>query len=169
MKRSALTFIAISTVSLSGCAQMMNLGDMMWTESKHAVNKVVTPVKMALRGKQNYNAPVFAAHDLDPIYSPYSVYPAQTSRRIVNTPQIAPPPPPMQNAEAGGMPNLSYVKMGGGTSITDWQNCQNMAGSYVTPHGAGFMITPGFDQCMRGKGYIPEDEALSMMDRQAAP
>jgi len=172
MKRSALTLIAISTLSLSGCAQIMNFGDMMWTESKYVVNKVVSPVKMALRGKQTYNEPVFASHDLDPVYTsstPYAPSSAQTSGRTIPTPRTAPMPPPPQSADMGGMPNLSYVKMGGGTSISDWQNCQSMAGSYVTPNGAGFMITPGFDNCMRGKGYIPEDEALAMMDSQAAP
>ena len=166
MKRSALTLIAFSTLSLSGCAQMMNLGDLIWTESKYAVNKVVTPVKMALRGKQSYKEPVFAGHETDPVYMPYSDY---APRRTINTPQYAPPPPPPQSADMGSMPNLSYVKMGGGTSISDWQNCQSMAGSYVTPNGSGFMITPAFDDCMRVIGYIPEGEALAMMDRQAAP
>ena len=166
MKRTALTLIAISTLSLSGCAQMMNFGDLMWTESKYAVSKVLTPVKMALRGKQSYNEPVFASHELDP---DYGSYPASPQRRVVNTPQVAPLPPLPQSADMGGMPNLSYVKMGGGTSISDWQDCQNTAGSYITPNGAGFMITPAFDGCMRAKGYIPEDEALAAMDSQTAP
>ena len=173
MKRSALTLIAISTLSLSGCAQMMNFGDLMWTESKHAVSKVFTPVKMALRGKQSYNEPVFASHELDPIYASYPAHPtqysAQAQQRVINTPRYAPPPALPQSAEIGDMPNLSYVKMGGGTSISDWQECQNMAGSYITPQGAGFMITPAFDGCMRAKGYIPEDEALAAMDSQIAP
>ena len=67
------------------------------------------------------------------------------------------------------MPNLSYVKLSGGTSISDWQSCQSEAGGYIQPAQNGFTIRPDFDYCMRVKGYIPEGEALEFIDSEFLP
>ena len=55
--------------------------------------------------------------------------------------------------------DLSYVKIGGGSKISDWQSCEGQAGSYFLTTATGFLVAPEFDSCMRSKGYKPEAEA----------
>ena len=66
-------------------------------------------------------------------------------------------------ARTAEIPDLSYVKIGGGSDMTDWQNCQRENGQYMRPSGDGFQIDPGFDLCMRNKGYLTEQEALKVL------
>ena len=61
------------------------------------------------------------------------------------------------NEEIGD--SLSYVKMGGGSQISDWQGCEAEAGNYFLTTATGFVVAPKFDSCMRAKGYKPEAEA----------
>jgi len=61
------------------------------------------------------------------------------------------------NKEIGD--SLSYVKMGGGSKIADWQQCESQAGGYFLTTSTGFVVAPEFDSCMRTLGYKPEAEA----------
>ena len=61
------------------------------------------------------------------------------------------------NEEIGD--SLSYVKIGGGSQISDWQACEAEAGNYFLTTATGFIVAPQFDSCMRTKGYKPEAEA----------
>lgn len=54
---------------------------------------------------------------------------------------------------------LSYVKIGGGSTMAEWQSCEAQAGGYFVPSAGGFTVMPAFDRCMRGHGYITEAEA----------
>lgn len=54
---------------------------------------------------------------------------------------------------------LSYVKIGGGSSMAEWQSCEVKAGGYFLQNARGFTVMPAFDSCMRSKGYITEAEA----------
>jgi hypothetical protein len=68
---------------------------------------------------------------------------------------------PMHSSEPQ---SLSYVKMGGGSQIADWQACETQAGGYFITSPNGFSVEPGFDSCMRAKGYKPEAEAQAELD-----
>lgn len=54
---------------------------------------------------------------------------------------------------------LSYVKIGGGSTMAEWQACEAQAGGYFLQTSSGFTVMPAFDSCMRGYGYITEAEA----------
>lgn len=60
--------------------------------------------------------------------------------------------------------SLSYVKMGGGSKISDWQACEKQAGNYFIPTSSGFTVAPKFDSCMRAAGYMPEAEAQATLN-----
>jgi len=69
------------------------------------------------------------------------------------------------NQEIGD--SLSYVKMGGGSKISDWQACEKQAGGYFNTTSTGFIVEPKFDSCMRGAGYKPESEAQAELSASA--
>jgi len=54
--------------------------------------------------------------------------------------------------------NISFVKMGGGSNMQDWVMCEAEAGGFIRVVQGGYLIDPGFESCMRGKGYKPESE-----------
>lgn len=64
-----------------------------------------------------------------------------------------------QAAASSGADSLSYVKIGGGSQISDWEACEKRAGGYFNPTASGFTVNPSFDACMRSSGYMPEEEA----------
>ena len=66
---------------------------------------------------------------------------------------------PVRQASAEQTGALSYVKIGGGSRMSDWQSCETQAGGYFRMGQTGFTVEPAFDTCMRGLGYITEDEA----------
>lgn len=63
--------------------------------------------------------------------------------------------------------SLSYVKIGGGSKISEWQDCEKQAGGYFIATPTGFIVDPKFDVCMRGFGYKPEAEAEAILSVQA--
>lgn len=203
LKRTAVALSCVATLGLGGCAQIMNFGDLMWSETKHATYKTSHKVMAMLRPKAKRAEPVFVytqpqraqsrsypqAPALRGQTSPqyrayearsYETRPYNSAPLYASAPRAAATPsaqyqsrdvePALAGApETSGMPDMSYVKMSGSTSISDWQSCQAQAGSYIQPQGAGFVIHPNFDGCMRQRGYIPEREALVFMERQALP
>lgn len=56
---------------------------------------------------------------------------------------------------AAGITPKTYVRLKGRTSINDWHDCELIAGDYSGPE---------FERCMRSKSYVPEAEALSILD-----
>ena len=69
------------------------------------------------------------------------------------------------NQEIGD--SLSYVKIGGGSKISEWQDCEKQAGGYFIATPSGFIVDPKFDVCMRGFGYKPEAEAEAILSAKA--
>lgn len=103
----------------------------------------------------------------------------------VTRPTIAPTPAPAPQSSSVYTPNaqaktegssarrvadidsssLSYVKMGGGSNIADWESCEATAGGYFIPSSTGFSVLPAFDRCMRERGYKSEAEAIAALER----
>lgn len=55
--------------------------------------------------------------------------------------------------------DVSYVKMGGGSDMADWQACETLAGGLFVIDTSGYEVDPQFDACMRARGYKTEREA----------
>ncbi len=55
--------------------------------------------------------------------------------------------------------DISFVKIGGGSNMSDWTSCQQQSGSYYQMTKTSYRIDPNFENCMRGKGYKLESEA----------
>ncbi|WP_371396646.1 hypothetical protein [Fretibacter rubidus] len=72
------------------------------------------------------------------------------------TPEAAAPMQPSQTAQTGA---LSYVKIGGGSRMSDWTSCETKAGGYFNMTATGYTVEPAFDACMRDLGYLTEAEA----------
>lgn len=77
----------------------------------------------------------------------------ETDSKVPSAPQIW----QAANQEIGD--SLSYVKISGGSQISDWKGCEAEAGNYFLTTASGFVVAPKFDSCMRAKGYKPEAEA----------
>ncbi len=71
------------------------------------------------------------------------------------------------NKDVGG-DSLSYVKIGGGSKIADWQACEKRAGGYYLARAGAVVIDPKFDSCMRAAGYKPEAEAEAELRQKAS-
>lgn len=233
LKTLLMSSVMASTVTLSGCAQMLNLSDMMWTGTKNFTVKSGQKIASVLRPRAKREEPVFVFNERgeavpqqgvetytptytsDPYASPYasngyssqpysyggqdaytsgtysapsSTYGASTYQSGTNyygdasynhnyTPgqstgetyyygPQSPQPVEVEQSYADNrfLPDMSYVKLSGQTSISDWQSCQAQAGGYIEPEGHGYKIRSDFDYCMRVNGYLPEREAIQYMD-----
>lgn len=101
----------------------------------------------------NYRNPVYSSqHNL----SGYDNPPAVPSR--VAQVQAAPPLAAPQTSN-----NISFVKMGGGSNMQDWVLCEAEAGGFIRVVQGGYLIDPGFESCMRAKGYKPESEVADQL------
>jgi len=112
----------------------------------------------AFSAPQNLIMPVSAAQAAA---SAPSAAPASVPAQMATMPSAPTPALAERQAEAQ---SLSYVKMGGGSQIADWQACETQAGGYFIASPNGFSVEPGFDSCMRAKGYKPEAEAQAELE-----
>lgn len=67
---------------------------------------------------------------------------------------------------------LSYVKIGGGSRMSDWTSCEAKAGGYFNMTATGYTVEPAFDACMRSLGYLSESEAdakFAQLDAAQSP
>ncbi len=97
-----------------------------------------------------------------------------TPQRSHVLPSLRPTSNPGKYAQAGEqlagavsqVQDASFVKIGGGANMVDWQACQSMAGDIYISAGQSYSVNPAFETCMRGKGYLPESEAVQIMGAQ---
>ncbi len=66
-----------------------------------------------------------------------------------------------QNLAQRQTDDISFVKIGGGSNMHDWLTCETQAGGFIHVTQSGYLVDPGFESCMRGKGYKPESEAAA--------
>ena len=102
-------------------------------------------------------------------YAPTPIYQAPQSSAITSPLRPSSAPDFISNDPeqlAGAAPvsaDASYVKMGGGANMADWQACRQSAGEIYEALGSSYQINPAFDGCMRTRGYLPENEAVRLM------
>ena len=101
----------------------------------------------------NYQAPVYAPQSYQ---SAYGHPPAAPSRVVEARPEAPLATPQPSN-------DISFVKMGGGSDMQDWLMCEAEAGGFVRVVQGGYLIDPGFESCMRAKGYKPESEVAGQL------
>lgn len=96
----------------------------------------------------NYQDPVYAPDSYQSVYGNPPIAPARVVQAQPRAPLTAP-----QTSQ-----DISFVKMGGGSNMHDWLMCEAEAGGFVRVVQGGYLIEPGFESCMRAKGYKPESE-----------
>lgn len=101
----------------------------------------------------NYLAPVYAPQSYQAVYGNAPVAPS----RVVEAHPTAPLAAPRTTQD------ISFVKMGGGSNMYDWLACESEAGGFVRVVKGGYIIEPGFESCMRSKGYKPENEVADQL------
>ena len=96
------------------------------------------------------------AYSQQPYRSEYSHLPVAPSRIVEAQPRKSVAATPTSN-------NISFVKMGGGSNMQDWVMCEAEAGGFIRVVQGGYLIDPGFESCMRAKGYKPESEVADAL------
>lgn len=103
----------------------------------------------------NYQSPVYVPQRYQREYDTSSVIP----RRVVEAQPVAPITAPRSSND------ISFIKMGGGSNMQDWLMCEAEAGAFVRVVQGGYLIDPGFETCMRTKGYTPESEVADVIGK----
>ena len=101
----------------------------------------------------NYQEPVYSPRSYQ---SEYGTPPVAPSRVVEAQPTVPIAAPQPSN-------DISFVKMGGGSDMQDWLNCEAQAGGFVRVVQGGYLIDPGFETCMRSRGYKPESEVTGLI------
>jgi len=101
----------------------------------------------------NYQAPIYAPQSYQSAYG----HPPVAPSRVVETWPAAPLAAPQPSND------ISFVKIGGGSNMQDWLMCEAEAGGFVRVVKGGYLIDPGFESCMRAKGYKPESEVADQL------
>lgn len=166
-----------------------------WGYTKSAANFVASPVTKLLRSapepkyvfedatreqnmaKQAFNSDGHSAYSKSfdaaafaqlpvpqtPTYqAPASSTVPVAPRRVVQAQQTAPLNAPRISND------ISFVKIGGGSNMQDWVMCEAEAGGFVRVVEGGYLIDPGFERCMRTKGYVPESEVADVIGTDRA-
>jgi len=60
-------------------------------------------------------------------------------------------------------PRGVHLQMMGASNMQDWLMCEAEAGGFIRVTQAGYLIDPGFESCMRSKGYKPESEVAEQL------
>ena len=102
----------------------------------------------------NYQEPVYGPDSYQSVYGNPPVAPARLVQAEPRAPLAAP-----QTSQ-----DISFVKMGGGSNMHDWMMCEAEAGGFVRVVQGGYLIEPGFESCMRAKGYKPESEVADQLN-----
>lgn len=155
MSAMRMGLILSAAMTLSGCANMGPFGSSLWDGTQSLASNTVDLFRPAPRTQAAYSGQ-YTAQERTTAQPDYRLRgpiaaPVQTVEATVET----------KTFSEGDQ--LSYVKMGGGSSMADWQACEREAGGYFTPREGRYGVNPNFDRCMRIKDYLPESEAQSRM------
>ncbi len=151
MRIRTLAVVALMGFGLSGCS--------LWTKSDKTAQTQTTQADANLRTtpQQAYDfdgqaydvnihnsASNYTSYSQSAVYSQYAGYQVE----LYNT-------GPSYSAVAFTDPRLSeFVKLNGESETADWQNCETRSRGYLFMSEYDFMLDPGFEVCMRNKGYV---------------
>lgn len=151
MRTLGLVLIATMGLSVSGCSQVSNVFKKKPHYHANDGTAVYTTAEASLRtapqqpyqfADQSYDVEIF---DSASQYTGYSVELYDTQ--------------PRYTAAAYTDPRESeFVKLNGESEAADWRNCEVLNRGYLFISEYDFRLNPGFEVCMRNKGYVLSTE-----------
>ena len=143
MRIRTLAVIALMGLGLSGCS--------LWTKSDKAAQTThsetalrTTPQQAYDFDGQGYDANIHSASANYSGYSQYAGYNVELYSTGSN--YVA--------AAATDPRESEFVMLNGESDDMDWQNCETRNRGYLFISEYDFMLDPGFEVCMRNKGYV---------------
>ncbi len=146
MRIRTMTVIALTGLGLSGCS--------LWNKSEKAADVSYTDASLRASPQQAYqfDGQTYAVdvYDAASQYapSPYAGYAVE----LFNT-QSA-----YSVAAFSDPRQTEFVKLNGQSEPIDWQNCETRHRGYLFMSEYDFILDPGFEVCMRNKGYVLSTE-----------
>jgi len=99
----------------------------------------------------------------------HHVQPIMTPREMTSQRTVESAPAPKYAAlsqDTSAQPShdpVSYVKVDGTLSMSDWMACEQRTGGAFIVTRSGTTVASDFDSCMRERGYVPESEADAIL------
>jgi len=188
-KPTQIAALGLAVIAISGCAEMGSLGKYAWEKTENVADFLYKPVASLLRetpeqayvfdDTTDYDIEFFAESDVSTI-APYTPVNETHSDIKFSTQNYAIDIFETQTVYAGDevdyadndlnyfdqddsleISGTSFVKIGGGSNMQDWMNCETEAGGYMTWKNDEYVISQDFEICMRINGYVLEDDLKS--------
>lgn len=141
MRIRTLTVIALTGLGLTGCS--------LWTKSDTADATAQSDTSLRTTPQQAYQFDG-ETYDVD-IYDGASQY-AGYAVELFDT------QPSYSAASYSDPRQAEFVKLNGQSETSDWQNCETRHRGYLFMSEYDFGLNPGFEVCMRNKGYVLSTE-----------
>lgn len=183
--------LGIAIIALSGCAEMGSLGKYAWKKTENVAGFLYKPVASLLRetpeqtyvfdNTADYDVQLFAESDVSTqqSYAPVNdlnsgmdftsqdygieVFDTQTVYAGDEVDYAENDLDYFDQDDSLDISGTSFVKIGGGSNMQDWMNCEVESGGYMTWENDEYVISQDFEICMRMNGYVLEKE----LDRQS--
>lgn len=147
MRTRTLAVMALLGLGLSGCS--------LWTKSDSSdasahsdTNLRSTPQQAYQFDAQAYDVEIYDSASQYAGYSQYSGY-------IVELYDTAPNYSPVTYSDPR---ETEFVMLNGDSEPTDWRNCETINRGYLFISEYDYGLNPGFEVCMRNKGYVLSTE-----------
>lgn len=160
MRTVELAIVSLIGLGLSGCSQISNAfqkkphyhtndGTVIYTDNEAGLRS--SPVQPYQFADQNYDVEIYdGASQYYSNTSQYSGYGVELyGSQAAYTHHVMSTDP--REAE--------FVKLNGASEASDWQNCETRHKGYLYLSEYDFSLNPGFEVCMRNKGYVLTTEA----------
>lgn len=157
MRAAILVSMAAMGLGLSACSQVSNVFSK--KPHTHAADGTVILTDTSLRStpQQDYQ---FADNHYDvEIYSNASQYPSYSSQYSGYAVDLYDQHTAYTHHVMTDPREAEFVKLNGTSEATDWQNCETRHKGYLYLSEYDFSLNPGFEVCMRNKGYVLTTEA----------
>jgi len=164
MRTIGLIAIAITGLGLSGCSQVSSIfkkkphyhtGDGTAVYTDNASTLRTTPQQAYQFADQSYDVDIYDSS------SQYSTGYTTTNASYTTTSQYAGygvelygRPSSYSVAAVSDPRDAEFVMLNGESNIADWQNCETQHRGYLYASEYDFRLNPGFEVCMRNKGYV---------------
>lgn len=180
--------VGLAIIALSGCAELGSLGQFAWKQTETAAEFLYKPFNSLLRdtpeqayvfdNNENYNAESLDAAEATETYAllereaPQS--PAFNTQfyagEAFDTQTVY-----AEESDAGSdfanndtndytsddsldVSDTSFIKIGGGSDMQDWMNCETQSGGYMSWENGEHIVSQDFEICMRMIGYVLEKD-----------
>jgi len=161
-KKALIAGLAMSSLTLGGCAQIGQAADGVWSGTKSVANFVAKPFKSkdGLRdapeqayafGETEYEVEIFEPVETQTDFIEFDVVLYDTSALRTG--------PAASYAVLEDPRDAAFIKLNGESRDSDWLNCEIQHRGYLFITEGDFRLDPNFEVCMRNKGYVLSTEA----------